>query len=147
MYCFISSRAVLDGSFLSKLRLVGRPVGIVCTITELRVGAPNCTGFQQGKGWCSRGGCTLTAAAHRSPSSLLSCGKQPHKDSSNTVVCRSEELRLRPQGLRKFLDKVRACAADEGAHQLLLRKATEFAAFLRFREKVWSAQCCSCCLS
>ena len=53
------------------------------------------------------------------------------------MVCRSEELRLRPQGLRKFLDKVRACAADEGAHQLLQRRATEFAAFLRFREKVW----------
>ncbi|CAK0786337.1 hypothetical protein CVIRNUC_009550 [Coccomyxa viridis] len=58
-------------------------------------------------------------------------------DDSSPTRNGSEELRLRPQGLRKFLDKVRACAADEGAHQLLLRKATEFAAFLRFREKAF----------
>lgn len=52
------------------------------------------------------------------------------------MLCRREELRLRPERLRKFLFKARACAADEGAHALLAKNATEFSACLRFREKV-----------
>ena len=52
------------------------------------------------------------------------------------MLCRREELRLRPERLRKFLFKARACAANEGAHALLSKNATEFSACLRFREKV-----------
>jgi hypothetical protein len=52
------------------------------------------------------------------------------------MLCRREELRLRPERLRKVLLKARACAADEGAHALLAKNATEFSACLRFREKV-----------
>ena len=89
-------------------------------------------------GAAEEGGCPLLP--HATPSPLL-CGRQLSKDPSNSMVCRFEELRLRPQGLCKFLDKVRACAADEGAHLLLQRRATEFSALLRFREKVRTAPC------
>ena len=52
------------------------------------------------------------------------------------MLCRREELLLRQERLRKFLLKARLCAADEGAHALLAKNATEFSACLRFREKV-----------
>ena len=100
----------------------------------------------QSMGLCT-GGCRSSAAARHSKQALGCPGASSQAQSQAAVwFCRPEELRLRPQGLRKFLDKVRACAADQGAHQLLQRRATEFAAFLRFREKVWTAQCCSCSL-
>ena len=51
-------------------------------------------------------------------------------------MCRAEEIKFRPQKLRAFLLRARACAADEGRRRLLARNATEFAACLRLREQV-----------
>ena len=133
---------------LSTLRLEGRLVRMVSSLAWLRgYGLPGCRGSQPKQGLMQlRRALIWLLVLHNNEPFCCPGGKKPSKDVSNCVVCRSEELRLRPQALRKFLDKVRACAADEGAHQLLQRKATEFAAFLRFREKVWTPQCCSCFL-
>ena len=130
---------------LSKHR--GRPVGMLCLFGRAEGhGLPGCRDFQPKQSSVQEITLLPGCCEAQHPSSQLSHGKQPSKDTSSRVVCRSEELKLRPQALRKFLDKVRACAADEGAHMLLQSRATEFTAFLRFREKVWTAPCSSCFL-